>query len=138
MRAVSRLPAFQARAVSLMSDTCRVTKPGTPAGAINPTSLRRVDPAPATVYEGACRLGRIEIPHVAQASAGEATWDVQDSVLHLPLSSATQAVAAGQTVEYLTSAANPALVGRKFGVLSVIAGTNMTARRCLVREVVAD
>jgi hypothetical protein len=123
-----------------MTDTCRITKPGIGArGAINPTT-GQYDSAPAavTVYEGACRLGRVEIPHVAQAVGGETTWDVQDSVLHLPLDSTTEGVVAGCTVTYLSSELNPALEGRVFGVLGVVAGTNLTARRCLVREVVQD
>lgn len=122
-----------------MVDECRVTTPGTGTrGALNPTT-GKYDAAPAavTVYEGPCRLGRVEIPHMTQAAAGDATWDVQDSVLHLPLTDDTAAVAAGCSVEYLSSDANPALVGRKFGVLAVIGGTHLTARRCLVREVVA-
>lgn len=129
---------FQGFANSLMTDTCIVTTPGVGTrGPINPTTLK-YDAAPAdvTVYEGACRLGRIEIPHVTQAVGGEATWGVQDSVLHLPIAD-TEDVAAGQSVEYLSSTANPALVGRKFGIIGVVAGTNLTARRCIVREVVS-
>lgn len=138
MRAPSRLPAFRARAVSLMSDTCLITRPGTGTrGPLNPTT-GQYDAAPAavTVYEGPCRLGRIEIPHTSQATSGEATWDVQDSVLHLPIED-TDSVGAGQTVEYLSSEVNPALEGRSFGILGVVAGTNLTARRCIVREVIA-
>lgn len=122
-----------------MADTCKVTKPGTGSrGALNPTTGQYdAAPAAATVYEGPCRLGRVEIPHMAQAASGDATWDVQDSVLHLPITD-TDEVVAGCTVEYLTSDVNPALEGRRFGVLAVIGGTYLTARRCLVREVVAD
>lgn len=122
-----------------MSDTCLITRPGPGTrGPLNPTTGQYdASPADVTVYEGVCRLGRVEIPHVSQAVGGEATWDVQDSVLHLPLSSETEGVGAGQTVEYLSSAVNPALEGRKFGILGVVAGTNLTARRCVVREVVS-
>lgn len=134
----SELAEDRAEANSLMTDTCIVTAPGAGArGPINQTSLQ-YDAAPGdvTVYEGACRLGRIEIPHVTQAVGGEAAWNVQDSVLHLPMED-TDEVAAGQSVEYLSSAANPALVGRKFGIIGVVSGTNLTARRCIVREVVS-
>jgi hypothetical protein len=120
-----------------MTDTCRITKPGTGSrGAINPTT-GQYDSAPAavTVYEGACRLGRAN-PTIQQAVAGDASWDVQDSLLHLPLDSTTEGVAAGQTVVYLSSADNPALVGAEFGVLGVVVSTQVTARRCLVRQVV--
>jgi hypothetical protein len=122
-----------------MTDTCRVTAPGVGTrGALNPTTGKYSSaPAGVTVYEGACRLGRVEIPHVSQAAGGEAVWDTADSVLHLPIEG-TETVAAGCTVSYLTSSANPALEGRSFGVVGVVAGTYMTARRCLVREVIAD
>lgn len=138
MRGIARLGAMQARANSRMTDTCRVTKPVTGTrGALNNTT-GKYDAAPddPTVYEGPCRLGRVEIPHAAQAVGGEATWDVQDSVLHLPLDG-TELVTADCKVEYLTSDMNPALEGRRFGILGVVGGTNLTARRCLVREVVA-
>jgi hypothetical protein len=132
------LPLLQAEALARMTDTCIITKPGTGArGPINSTTGKYdSSPADVTVYEGMCRLGRIEIPHITQAAGGEATWNVQDSVLHLPMVD-TDDVAAGQSVEYLSSSANPGLVGRKFGILGVVAGTNLTARRCIVREVVS-
>lgn len=135
----AELPFLRGEAEARMVDTCRVTRPGSGSpGPINQTT-GQYDSAPAgdVVYEGPCRLGRVEIPHVSAAVGGEASWDVQDSVLHLPLTSDTEAVGANQTVEYLTSTANPALEGRKFGVLGVVGGTNLTARRCLVREVVS-
>lgn len=136
MRATARLGAMQARAVSRMADTCLVTSPGTRSASPDPTTLQYVDGPPVTVYTGACRLGRVDIPNIAQAVGGEATWDVQDSVLHLPLTG-TDSVAEGQTVTYLTSTRNPALVGKVFGIVGVVGGTDLTARRCLVREVVS-
>lgn len=120
-----------------MLDTCRITKPGTPTGPIDPTTLRRTDPTPVTVYEGACRLGRVDVPMVAQAVAGEAAWDTQDFVLHLPMAG-TAEVAANQTVQYLTSVTNPALEGHVFGLMGVLASSQATARRCRVREVTGD
>lgn len=121
-----------------MTDTCRITTPGEGTrGSINPTTFQYdAGPADVTVYEGPCRLGRVEIPNVAQAVGGEATWDVQQSVLHLPIAD-TELVAAGATVTYLTSDVNPALEGRVFGVVGIVGGTYLTARRCLVREVVS-
>lgn len=133
----AELPVLQAEAEARMVDTCRVTRPGTGVrGPLNPAT-GQYDSAPAavTVYEGPCRLGRVDVPHVAQAVGGDAAWDVQDSVLHLPIADTDQ-VAAGHTVTYLTSDSNPALAGKVFGILGVIAGTQLTARRCLVREVV--
>lgn len=131
----AELPFLRTEALARMTDTCRITTAGAGERVLDPDTLEYVDPTPVTVYEGPCRLGRVQIPHVSQATGGEATWDVQDSVLHLPLDD-SEDVAAGQTVTYLTSDANPALEGKSFGVLGVVAGSQLTARRCLVREVV--
>lgn len=131
------LPFLRAEAIARMTDACRVTIPGPGTRVLDPVTLEYVDPPPVVVYEGPCRLGRVEIPHVSQAVSGEATWDTQDAVLHLPFA-ATETVVAGATVTYLTSSMNPALVGKVFGVVGVVGGTQLTARRCLVREVVDD
>lgn len=127
----------QRAANARMTDTCRITAPGVGLGTIDPTTLARIPATPVTVYEGPCRLGRVEIPISSAAAGGEASWDTQDSVLHLPLGDDTEAVAVGNTVTYLTSTANPRLVGRSFGITSIVEGTNLTALRCRVREVVA-
>lgn len=119
-----------------MTDTCRITAPGVGEGTIDPVTLERVPPAPVTVYQGACRLGRIEIPNAQSAAGGEAAWSTQDMVLHLPLGTATASVAVDNTVTYLTSSANPRLVGRSFGIVAIVEGTDLTALRCRVREVV--
>lgn len=119
-----------------MLDTCRITRPGVGARVLNPITLKYADPTPETVYEGMCRLGRVDVPTVAQAAAGEASWDTQDFVLHLPVTG-TDGVAADQTVTYLTSATNPALVGIAFGLMGVLTSSQATARRCRVREVTA-
>lgn len=136
MRSVGRLGAFRAMAESRMLDTCRITVPGSGAPVLDPVTLTYTDPAPVDVYEGPCRLGRVDVPMVSQALGGAAAWDTQDFVLHLPMAD-TESVAAGATVTYLTSDANPALEGRQFGVLGVLSATQTTARRCRVREVVA-
>lgn len=120
-----------------MTDTCRITKPGTGSrGAINPTTGQYDStPATVTVYEGPCRLGRVDIPTGSAAAGGDASWNTQDSVLHLPLTEDTELVAVDNTVTYLTSAANPRLEGRSFGIVAIVEGTNLTALRCRVREV---
>jgi hypothetical protein len=135
----SAVEAGRQAAEARMEDSCQITAPGTGArGPLNPTTGKYdASPAVVTVYTGPCRLGRVDIPHVAQAVGGEAAWDVQDSVLHLPIDG-SEDVAAGQTVTYLASDANPALMGKVFGIVGIVGGTHLTARRCLVREVVDD
>lgn len=130
------LPLLRAEAESRMTDTCQITIPGSGAGTIDPVTLARIPATPVTVYEGPCRLGRVQAPTTSQAAAGEATWDTQDSVLHLPIED-SELVRPGATVTYLTSERNPALEGHVFGVIGVVDGTDLTARRCRVREVVA-
>lgn len=133
----AELPFLRAEANARMTDTCRITKPGVGAGTLDPSTGERIPPAAVTVYEGPCRLGRVEIPISSAAAGGEASWDTQDSVLHLPLGADTLAVAVDHTVTYLTSTANPRLVGRQFGIVAVVEGTDLTALRCRVREVVS-
>lgn len=130
------LPGLRAAAESRMTDTCRVTKPGAGAGNLDPDTGVRTNPIPVTVYQGPCRLGRVDVPNVQAAAGGEATWETQDSVLHLPAIAAA-GVRPDMTVEYLTAAHNPALVGKQFGVIGVVGSSQATAHRCLVREVVS-
>lgn len=133
----AELPFLRAEAESRMTDTCRITTPGAAgSGEINPITLGRDAPTPTTVYEGACRLGREPAPTASTAVGGEAAWTTHDVVLHLPLGSSTAAVAVDNTVTYLTSTANPRLVGRTFGIVAIVEGTDLTALRCRVREVV--
>lgn len=123
-------------AESRMTDTCRVTKPGTGGRVLNPVTRKYEDPPPVTVYEGSCRLGSAgQLAGVSAAVSGEATWETQDAILHLPVAG-SEGIESGQTVEYLTSPFDQALVGRKYGVVGPGDLSQGTARRLLVRRAV--
>lgn len=122
-----------------MTDTCRITAPGTgDQGAINTTTFQ-YDSAPGdvTIYEGICQFDHPPLPAAAQrVGGGEAAWDLQESILKLPANE-SDGVRSGQTVECLTSDDDPDLEGRKFGVVAVPTASQKTARRCRIREVVS-
>lgn len=118
-----------------MLDTCRITKPGAGAAVIDPVTLQYVDPAPSVVYEGRCRIPRRAVAvSTTTASGGEASWEVGEYPLDLPVDGSA-AVAPGQTVTYLT-AQDPALVGMVFGITEPILQSQATARRFRMKTVV--
>ena len=118
-----------------MLDTCRITKPGVGEPTPDPVTLQMVRPAPVVVYEGPCRVPRrASGASTASARAGDAAWQVGSFPLDLPFDD-TDGVAPGQTVEYLSSADDPSLVGRVFGVVEVAYQSQATARRLVLRAV---
>jgi hypothetical protein len=131
---------MRARAESLMSDTCRITRPGDGDPVFDPNTGTYTDPPPVTVYEGKCRFNVPgQIAGSQTASGGDATWTVQDSVLSLPIDgpgyTAGEEVGPDQTVECLTAAYDATLPGHKFGVVAAHRESQATARRLRVREV---
>lgn len=98
-----------------MPDFCAVTKAGEGKGPFNESTGQYDPPARVTVYSGKCRFQTSNLlPSNTSADAGERQGTIQSTFVQLPHSEPTAAdVAAGQTVEVVTCAANPALVGRK-------------------------
>ena len=116
-----------------MLDTCRITKPGgTPT--LDPTTLQYVDPAPVVVYEGKCFLPRAT-PGVSTAAAGEASWQVGEYPLSLPVVG-SENVAPGHTVTILTATHDASLVGLVFGITEPVRQSQATARRFRMKQVV--
>lgn len=134
----AQLPFLRAEAESLMTDTCRITKPGAGAPTLDPVTLQYVDSAPTVVYEGICRIssrtGGITGGSTL-ASAGDAAWDVSEFPLSLPIKGSGD-VAVGHTVTYLTSDFDPSLEGQVFGITAVPRQTLATARRFRMKQVV--
>ncbi|MDN4174731.1 DUF6093 family protein [Nocardioides sp. SOB77] len=126
---------FRADAEDRMTDTCRITKPGTGKGTLDPDTLKRQPPPRAVVYEGPCRIPRRDSPTASSASAGEATWQVGEYPLALPIGD-TADVAPDMTVEYLTAQHDPALVGRVFGITAVSQQSLAIERRFRMKTVV--
>lgn len=134
----AELPFLRAEAEAMMVDTCRITKPD-PAGRgpMNQTTGKYDPPAPATVYEGVCRIPRRDnTGNTAQATAGDETWEVGEYPLSLPVEATGSAdVEPGMTVTYLTAAHDAALVGRVFGITGPGRQSTATARRFRMKEV---
>lgn len=128
------LAEFRAQAESMMQDTCRITSPGAGDGPWDQASGKFQPAPPVVVYEGRCRI-RSSDPSgsSSSATAAEETRDVTELLLFLPMSGSEGVGRTDQTVEYLTSL-DSALVGRKFGVRSVVLGTQRTSRRVRLKE----
>lgn len=127
-------------AEDIFTDTCRITRPGEGQGPFNPETGQYDAPPPIVVYEGPCRLNVPgQIANASTATAGEASWTVQDSVLSIPVDgdgyTAGESVRSGHTVEYLTAPHDPTLVGRRFGVVGQHSESQATARRLRIKEV---
>ncbi|GAA1138383.1 DUF6093 family protein [Nocardioides aquiterrae] len=133
-----------AEAAALRTDTCRITRPGDGERTRNPATGKYEDPEPVTVYEGPARIpSRANSPagSARAADGGSAAWQVSDFPLDLPLDgpgyTSGESVGPGQTVTWLTSATDPELVGRVFGIVAPARQTYAVARRFLMREVVS-
>lgn len=135
------LPELRAQAESLMTDTCQITKPGTGQGPWNPSTGTYDPPPPVEVYGpataphfGKCRLKTPSVVNPFQADSAGTSWRVEQSVLSLPVDADLPSEA--KTVNYLTAPYNPSLEGRVFGITGPARGSQTTAQRVLVQEVV--
>src|SRR5688500_15713819 len=79
------LPELRAQAESLMQDACEVTVPGAGRGPWNEETGTYDPPPPVVLYAGKCRVRQ---PNTGgnQSEAGEATFNVSDRIVSLPLS----------------------------------------------------
>ena len=121
------LPDLRSLAESLMRDSVRVTREGDPV-----TDADGFVTASSTlVYEGAAKW---QSPSGWQRSqVGESDTAAGGIELHLPFD-ASAGVRVGDVVE-CTASLDPALVGRRFGVVDEFAKTLATARRFRVEVV---
>lgn len=117
-----------------MQDTCKITS--TTPGAWDDSTGTYGAPTVTTVYQGRCRLRR---PAAAPQTtdAGDAAWAVDVLVLSLPVDG-SEGVADGHSVEMLTSAHDPAVVGLLLEVQSGHWQSQSTARRLPVKVVTRD
>ena len=135
MRAL--LERGRAAANALMTDSCRITRPGTGEPVRDPETGLVVDPAPVTVYEGPCRV-RAENAEVTEVDAGERQVGVVRWTVGIPVEHPdwdTSGIGRGDTVEILTAAFDPGLAGRRFTVSAGFVGSQVTARRLPVEAV---
>lgn len=137
MTRVARLVARgQARAESLMTDTCTI-KPVDDV-VTNPAD-HPTDPGeavttygPAT-YIGKCKIQNQRLKYPTEPVAGEHQWTVAPTEVHVPIAG-TDAITAGQVVVIDTSV-DTQNEGRMFRVRSSDRKTHGTAIRLLVEEV---
>lgn len=117
------------KAESLMRDTCRITSKGPDVW--NEATLTYT-PSTVTVYEGKCRM---LYPYRAPTTASTPgqVESVQLARLSLPVETSV-GVREGAEVEYLTSASDPDLPGRRFRVSGNAHQSDATARRLPVEE----
>ena len=87
---------------------------------------------PEVVYEGKCRLLQAYRAPTTAVTPGQ-VQSIQLAQLSLPVETST-AVREGHEVEYLTSATDPGLPGRKFKVDGGAHQSDATARRLPVKE----
>lgn len=140
----AELAEGRAAAFALMTDTCKITKPGVGKGPFNETTGTYDPPAPVTVYQGPCLLQiRADVnSNVVEVTAGEREWAYQTAILSIPIfapAGATgdpAAVRVDMTAEYLTAPDDPSLAGREFRIKATLVKTRASARRLRVTQTV--
>lgn len=126
------LPQLRAEAESLQTDTCTITRPGEGEGTFDPATGTTTPPAATELYSGQCRFRAPSLSEV-NVTAGEHQWTTQDLVLSLPAN--VSGPRPDDEVVCDTSQLDPALPGARFVVLGALKGSQITARRLIVREV---
>lgn len=133
----SVLRAGQRAALRLMTDTCRITRPGEGDGPFNPDTGQYDDPLPITVYEGICRIPPRGTATTTAAPAGEQSFQAGEYPFEIPVEGAGhvagEEVRPGQAVKYLTSKHNPTLVGREFGIVDPVFQSQPTRLRFKIK-----
>ncbi|HET6916595.1 MAG TPA: DUF6093 family protein [Acidimicrobiales bacterium] len=124
----------RAAAEALMTDTCQITKPGTGDPVYDSATGTYAPPAPVEVYNGKCKLKTPHVVNPFQADGAGTPWQVEQATLSLPADAPS--IEQGWTVNYLTAPYNTVLEGRVFGVTGPAHGSQTTAQRVLVQEVV--
>ncbi len=128
---------LQDEAESLMTDTCRITRPGTgeQAGTFNPaTGLFTYDAQPQ-VYSGKCMIrvpGTVSTGKARPTAGDEAS--LLTAIFSIPFDGPRLDV--NDDIVFLTSRYNQALVGRHFTVTGLLPGSQITKQRVSVEAVV--
>lgn len=117
-----------------MSSTCLITRAGTGASSIDPSTLAYVDPARVTVYEGKCKiLDAGQFANAGEDIAAAAVWATQGRVVKLPVATST-GIRQNDVVKILTNPADLELVDREFTVKGLHHKTQATSRRLMCLE----
>lgn len=145
-RLIARLTRGRAAAQARMLDTCLITRDGEGDGPFNHDTGQHDDPPPVTIYEGPCYIPKRDAAtSSSDAGAGEASWQIGEYGLALPIGAdprivagASEDVHLGHTVTYLTSALDPHLVGNEYGITAVPDQSQATSRRFRMKRVVGS
>jgi hypothetical protein len=141
----SVLAAGQSAFESLLTDTCKITAPGTGARTFNETTGQYTDPARVTVYEGPCRIQvKADInSNVVETTAGEREWTYLTAQLQLPVNTPAgatgdvTAIKVDHVAEILTAPYSAAMVGRVFNIQGPYHKSHAVYLRFRVKEIVA-
>lgn len=128
----SYLPDLRGAAESMQMDKCTITRAGVGEGTFDPETGATTPPDPETLYTGACRF---RAPTLAEqtTTAGEHAWTTEDSVLSVPVS--VTGLQVDDVVTVTASQLDPDLPGTVHVVMAVLRGSQITARRLIVRHV---
>ena len=122
-------------------DTCRIDRPGDGKPTFDPSTGQYTDPAPVTVYQGACNIP-LGGGAITKNGAGEQAFGVGEFPLDLPVDgtgySAGEIIKPGQTVTYLTAPNNPTFEGMVFGVVDELLQSAPLYRRFKIRTAVSQ
>lgn len=118
-------------AKSLQLDAVDVARPGTGEGTFDAATGVTTPPTPTVVYAGAARL-RMPTLQEQRITAGEHDWTAEDAVLSVPMDA--PAVQVGDLVTFTGSSLDPDLPGTAFVVMGQLQGSQVTARRLIVRR----
>lgn len=130
---------FQAEALAMMTDTCRITIPGPYTSTFNETTGQYENVASrVTVYEGVCRFQvKADInSNVVETTAGEREWTYLTAQLQVPVEG-TGHIPIDAVAECLTAEYDDSLPGRVFNIQGTYHKSQPVIRRFRVREVVA-
>ena len=113
-----------------MTDGCQIRRGG---GALttDPETGEVTEAAGAPLYLGACRV-QVTTTAPEQSDAGEVRFQLLSVVVSVPVDGTVYEQ--GDVVQVTRSQNDPALVGRRFRVESVVFKSHATARRLLCEE----
>lgn len=130
---------------SLLTDSCRITKPGEGERQMDEETGQYVEPPRITVYEGPCRIQvKADInSNVVETTAGEREWTYLTAQLQLPVENPVTAIGDVSAIdvdyvcEILSAPYSPTLVGSLFNIQGTYHKSQAVYTRYRVREVVA-
>lgn len=131
MSATSATMRGRARAESLMLDACTITR--TTGSSADP-EIGTITPTTGTIYTGKCKVQQ-SAPATGPTVVGEAEVFVGQLQLHLPVSTATAAVAPDDLVTISACVLDTSLVGKTFKLRGPAHKSYATARRFPIVEV---